>query len=191
MTRNKRITIGAVAGLALVGAASLLIHTGTYGLTLFVVLPVALGAIGAAVANAETAKRAIFAGMAANAIASLGFLAFGFEGAICIAMALPLAVPLGALGGWLVHLGRNKHALKQGTAMLMLLPVGFGTFAFDRTAKPNVFVVRSSIEIAAPPEERDQSYFTRFGYQRRVRSDRFNTRGSIERSGTIVVAREQ
>ncbi len=152
MTRNKRITIGAVAGLALVGAASLLIHTGTYGLTLFVVLPVALGAIGAAVANAETAKRAIFAGMAANAIASLGFLAFGFEGAICIAMALPLAVPLGALGGWLVHLGRNKHALKQGTAMLMLLPVGFGTFAFDRTAKPNMFVVRSSIEIAAPPE---------------------------------------
>jgi Polyketide cyclase / dehydrase and lipid transport len=40
-----------------------------------------------------------------------------------------------------------------GTAALLLLPFGLGTAGFDMTAKPHVFVVRSSIEIAAPPEK--------------------------------------
>ncbi|HTW25254.1 MAG TPA: hypothetical protein VMD78_16750 [Candidatus Baltobacteraceae bacterium] len=152
MTQHKRLITTAVAGLALAAAAIGLICTGGYGLTLFVVLPLVLGAFGAAVAKAQTAKKAILAGMAANALASLGFFALGVEGAVCIAMALPLALPLGAFGGWLVYTADSKCALDRGTAMLMVLPVGLGTFAFDKTAKPDVFVVRSSIEIAAPPE---------------------------------------
>jgi hypothetical protein len=152
MNSTKRLVIMIVLALSLGALGYWLVRRGTYGLTLFAVLPVLAGAFGAWIAKSKTQKDAIFAGMATNVIASLGFFTFGLEGGICIAMALPLALPLGALGGWLVYAARNRRALERGAALLMVLPVGFGTFAFDRTAKPDVFVVRSSIEIDAPPE---------------------------------------
>ena len=129
-----------------------MLHTGTYGLTLFVVLPVALGAFSAWLVKPKTAAKAAGVGMVANLIASLAFLVFGLEGLVCIAMALPLALPLGALGGWLAYSSNHKRILASGTAMLALLPLGVGTLGFDMTARPDVFEVHSSIEIAAPPE---------------------------------------
>jgi hypothetical protein len=152
MTSAKRAITGAVIGLILVSLGVLMIRTGNYGLTLFVALPVAVGAFGSWVMRPKTAVKAAIAGMVANLIASLAFLASGFEGIICIAMALPLAIPLGALGGWLAYGPARKRTLVSGTAMLALLPLGVGTLGFDITAKPDVFQVRSSIEIAAPPE---------------------------------------
>jgi hypothetical protein len=139
-------------GFALAGLAFMMIHRGSYGLTLFVALPVALGAFGAWVAGSKTAGSAALAGALANGIASLAFLFAGIEGLICIGMAVPLAAPLGALGGLLVHQASRKRALAGGTAMLALLPLGFGTMGFDVHAKPDVFEVHSSIEIAAPPD---------------------------------------
>jgi hypothetical protein len=152
MTSAKRLLAGALVGLVLVGLGLLMIRTGTYGLTLFVALPLAVGAFGAWVTKPKTAAKGAVAGMVANLIASMGFLVAGFEGLICIAMALPLALPLGALGGWLAYGPTRKRALASGTAMLALLPLGLGTLGFDITAKPDVFQVRSSIEVAAPPE---------------------------------------
>jgi Polyketide cyclase / dehydrase and lipid transport len=152
MRLSPRLAVGGVTGAALVCLAVAMTRTGTYGLTLFVVLPVMVGALGAWVMNPQSAEKAVGYGVAANAIASLGFFAFGIEGAICIAMAIPLAYPLGALGGWLVYMVTHKCALKSGTAMMMLLPLSLGTLGFDVTAKPHVFEVKSSIEIAAPPE---------------------------------------
>lgn len=155
MTSHKRLITGSIVGLTLAALALAMVHTGTYGLTLFIVLPVALGALAAWVVKAKTAANAVYAGMFANLIASLAFLAFGLEGAVCIVMALPLALPLGALGGWLAYSSiqkRHKRIFAGGTAMLALLPFSLGTLGFDVTAKPDVFEVRSSIEIAAPPE---------------------------------------
>lgn len=152
MTSAKRLLAGALVGLVLVGLGLLMIRTGTYGLTLFIALPLAVGAFGAWATKPKTAAKAAVAGMVANLIASMGFLVAGFEGLICIAMALPLALPLGALGGWLAYGPARKRALASGTAMLALLPLGLGTLGFDITAKPDVFQVRSSIEVAAPPE---------------------------------------
>ena len=148
--------IGKVAaGIVIAGLGLVMIRTGIYGLTLFVALPIAVGALGAWITKAKTAGTAVTAGMVANFIVSLVFLLAGQEGLLCIAMALPLALPLGALGGWLVY-GRDarsgKRVLAGGTAMLALLPFGLGTLGFDMNAKPDVFEVRSSIEIAAPPE---------------------------------------
>jgi hypothetical protein len=152
MTSHKRLITGTIVGLALAALALLMVRTGTYGLTLFVALPVALGAFAAWLVKPKTAAKAVGAGMAANLIASLAFLAAGLEGLLCIAMALPLALPLGALGGWLAYSSNHKRILASGTAMLALLPLGVGTLGFDTMAKPDVFEVRSSIEIAAPPE---------------------------------------
>jgi hypothetical protein len=153
MTSARRVTAIVVTASVLAALAVLLIKTGMYGWTLFLVLPIAAGALGALLANPTSAGKAAAAGMAANAIASLGFLAFGLEGAMCIGMALPLALPLGALGGWLVYAAMHRpRAMAPGTAMLMLLPLSLGTMGFDMTAKPHVFKVQSSIEIAAPAE---------------------------------------
>jgi len=152
MASHKRLIIGTVVGLALTALALSMVHTGTYGLTLFVALPVALGALAAWLVKPKTASKAVLEGMAANLIASLAFLVFGLEGILCIAMALPLALPLGALGGWLAYSSNHKRILAGGTAMLALLPLGLGTLGFDTMAKPDVFEVHSSIEIAASPE---------------------------------------
>lgn len=153
MTPGKRLVIEGAVGLLLIGLAVWLTRTGTYGLTLFVALPVAAGALGAWLAKPKTAGKAALAGMAANLIASLAFLLAGFEGILCIAMALPLALPLGALGGQLAYGMMRRRRLANGVAVLLILPVSFGTLRFDRTAKPEVFEVRSSIDIAAPPEQ--------------------------------------
>jgi hypothetical protein len=151
MLRTNHIT-KILVGLAIAGVAFLMIRTGTYGLTLFVALPMALGAFAAWLMKSKTALDATAAGAIANVIASLAFLFAGQEGLVCIAMALPLAAPLGALAGLLVHQASRKRALAGGTAMLALLPLGFGTMGFDMNAKADVFEVHSSIEIAAPPE---------------------------------------
>jgi hypothetical protein len=152
MTLPKRLITGPAIGLVLAGLGLTMIRTGTYGLTLFVALPVAVGAFGSWIIKPQTADKAAITGMVANLIASLAFLAFGFEGIICIAMALPLALPLGAFGGWLVYGSARKRTLASGTAMLALLPLSVGMLGFDIAATPDVFQVHSSIEIAAPPE---------------------------------------
>lgn len=152
MTSAQRIAMGTGIGLLLACLGLYMIHIGTYGLTVFIVLPIAVGAFGAWVTKARTETKAIVAGMTANVIACMFFLMAGLEGLLCIAMALPLALPFGALGGWLAYGATHKRTLARGTAMLALLPLGLGTLGFDATARPDVFQVRSSIEIAAPPE---------------------------------------
>lgn len=152
MRSTKRTIIAFVVGLALIGLSVLLARRGTYGLTLFVVLPIALGALGTWVTRPQTAGKAASAGMIANLFGGAVFFVAGWEGILCVAMALPLALPLGALGGWLAFTLTHKRVTAEGTAMLLLLPLAMGTLGFDTSAKPHIFKVQSSIEIAAPPE---------------------------------------
>ena len=152
MTSASRMMAAFILGLMLIGLATLMVRTGTYGFTLFLALPSALGALAALVMRPKSASKAAVVGMTADLIASLGFLAFGFEGIICIGMAIPLALPLGALGGWIAFTLTHRQIVAEGTALLLLLPLSVGGLGFDATAKPHVFQVHSSIEIAAPPE---------------------------------------
>ena len=82
------------------------------------------------------------------AVALGSFLIVGVEGLICIVMTLPLAVPLGALGSWLVYRAEtSRSATRGGIAMLLLLPPA--SLTWDVKARPPVFEVRSAITIAA------------------------------------------
>ena len=152
MRTDQRWVLGIATSATLAALAWELSNNGAYGLTLFVALPIVVGAFGAWIDRSKTAMRAANAGMVANMIASVGFLVAGEEGLVCIFLALPLAIPLGALGGWLAFSCGQKKSVASGTAMLLLIPFGLGTAGFDAVAKPNVFEVHSSIEIAAPPE---------------------------------------
>jgi len=126
-----------------------LIHSGTYGLTLFVFAPALIGGIGSWVVRPKSGTEAAGAGAVTAAIVLCALLPLKMEGAVCILMALPLALPLGAFGGWVAYKLTSGGPV-PGAAMLLLLPIG--SLTWDIKAPPPVFEVHSSIEIAATPE---------------------------------------
>jgi hypothetical protein len=152
MTTHSRLSIALPLLASLVGAGFGLLHAGVYGWTLFLLFPSILGALAAWALQVSTGLRALAVGACAVMFGGLLLLMAGVEGAICIVMSLPIAMPLGALGGWLVYLSEpSRFARHSGLAMMLLLtPAGF---TWDIHAKPTVFVVHSAITIAAPPEQ--------------------------------------
>jgi hypothetical protein len=150
VTASARSLVGllVVAVLACIGFG--LLRSGTYGWSIFLLMPAILGGFVSWVFRPATAGRAAGVGALAVMAALLLFLLAGSEGALCILMALPLALPLGAFGGWLAfHLGSSGLA-GSSVAMLLLLPA---SIVWDAKAPPPVFAVHSAIEIAATPEQ--------------------------------------
>lgn len=128
-----------------------LLHSGLYGLTIFILFPVILGGLASWVFRPSTGLGAVQLGALTAMIAICSLLIVGLEGLGCILMTLPLALPLGALGSWLVYRAEpSRSATRGGVAMLLLLPPA--SITWDVQARPPVFEVRSSIVIAAPPE---------------------------------------
>jgi hypothetical protein len=150
VTRLARGLIGLLLLAALLAGSIALFRTGFYGLTIFIVFPLLLGGLTSWVFRPETASRAVLLGGLAPMCAALSFLVLGLEGLFCIGMTLPLVMPLGAFGGWLVYrAGRLRLAASGGVSLLLLLP---GSLIWDTHAQPPLFAVRTAIEIAAPPE---------------------------------------
>jgi hypothetical protein len=146
-----RIALGISFAGVLLLSAYLLIGSGVYGLSLFTVLPVALGGLGAWVADAKTEGQASLAGVIASGLGSLLFLLIGWEGVICILMAAPIILPLGGLGGFVAWtFALRKNSVKRAGLLLFLPPL---TLAWDMNASNPVFEVRTAIEIDAPAEE--------------------------------------
>ena len=133
------------------GLAVWLMRTGLYGLTLFVVVPGLIGGVGALILRPQNDGQAARQGALVTAGLTCSLILVGLEGVFCIAMALPLATPLGALGGVLAFRLIRSHAGTGSVAMMMLMPTA--SLTFDATARPPVFEVRSTVEIAAPPEQ--------------------------------------
>lgn len=85
-----------------------------------------------------------------------GLLIIGLEGAVCIAMAAPIMLPLGILGalvGRAVALQRNSDVLRNDKGMigcLLVLPLLAGAEGY--IAPQREFEVLSVVEIAAPVE---------------------------------------
>lgn len=138
-----------LAGASLVLAGGWLIHTGSYGLTLFLLIPLLTGALAVAFTGPETRRKAALHGMLANMILSVSLLFIGVEGLICIFMSWPLILPLGALGGYLAGWARALPVNAMNA--LLLVPVAAGSLGFDFVAQVPVFEARTVLEIAAPP----------------------------------------
>ena len=129
----------------------LLVRTGLYGMTIFVLLPVLLGGYAVWMVRPQSGGQAALRGALASLVVLLLFFLLGAEGLICIIMTAPIALPLGALGGWLAYKGRTIKQSSGSITMLILLPVA--SLTWDIKAPPPVFQVRTTIEIAAPPEQ--------------------------------------
>jgi hypothetical protein len=125
-----------------------MIEAGIYGWTIFVVLPVALGALGGCLA--VTAWRSVWYGALAVGIATLSLLFVGKEGIGCILISWPIMLPMGALGGFLVHAFRRRSEWARAASTFAILPLV--TLGFDVSAKAPLYQVQTSIEIAASPD---------------------------------------
>jgi hypothetical protein len=81
-------------GALVLGAAVWLMRTGLYGLTLFVVIPVLIGGLGALILQPQTYDQAARQGAVVVACLTCSLILMGLEGLFCIAMTLPLATHL-------------------------------------------------------------------------------------------------
>jgi len=145
--------------IGVLGAWAAISGLGSYGLSLFLALPFVMGYVSVW-AHTRAHPRSYVDVLAVVSLsvflAGAGILAIAIEGAICIAMAAPIAWFLALLGGSLAYVihtepGLGREQTSTFGAVLLALPLLMG---LERAAPPEVprFQVRTSIEIAAPPE---------------------------------------
>jgi len=147
---RSRVAIGLVIAILLFVCAFWLAESGFYGWTLFAMVPMLVGAVAVGIVKPDSQSEAAGLGSTAAFVSTLVFLLAGLEGIMCVAMALPITVPFGALGGWLTYRLCIAKREAHGLALIVLLPLG--TFAFDRTAKPVIYNVETQVTVAASPE---------------------------------------
>jgi uncharacterized membrane protein YhaH (DUF805 family) len=131
----------------------------SYGATMFFGTPVVTGALAAYCFNAPVRRSLALTlghGVVTLTVACCAFLFLGFEGAICIVMAIPIMVPLGLLGSLIGYaialgLGHPRHSEYRGLAGVVLAIPLLGWVESRTQPTPN-FENMSAIEIAAPPE---------------------------------------
>jgi len=126
-----------------------------YGLALFVGTPFVAGIVGGYIYNrryAATERETMEMALLTMCIMVGVLFTVGFEGAICLAMALPLGMAIGAFGaivGRAIAL-RDDRSPWRSLFALALLPPALPLFAPATPRPPHE--VRSAIEIDAPPE---------------------------------------
>jgi hypothetical protein len=151
MNTGARIVAATVFIGILAGCGLALLHNGLYGWTIFALLPGFLGGAVSWSLRPATGGENSIVGAVSAVFGAFFLLAIWQEGLICVLMALPLVVPMGALGGWLAYRFEAASRLQtNGAAMLLLVPV---SLFWDTTARPAVFEVKTAIEIAASPEQ--------------------------------------
>lgn len=125
----------------------------SYGASLFLGTPLLMGATASYLYN-RPHPRSYFAsvgvGLASVCFASLALLLFAIEGVICIAMATPLMLPIGALGGVLGKAIADASYSSRGglVAAIVALPLlaGGESLLVDSPER----VVRTHVDIDAP-----------------------------------------
>jgi len=162
-----RSTLGAAA--ASIGVAiaigSMFTVLGTqvlesYGWGLYVALPFCLGLFSVLVYSYHEPRTfGSCMGVSLAPIALLGgvLIVVAIEGLLCILMAAPFALALAALGGTLGYTIQAAYWLNKGTPAMMSIVLLFAPAVqgIEHLVKlqPETFVVRTAIEVNAPPEK--------------------------------------
>lgn len=129
---------------------------GQYGIAMFVLLPIFIGAVPALIySRYETptwgkAKRMAFAALG---IYALGLLVFAIEGLICIVMAAPFGAILTLVGAGIGHgIATRKAESSANFILLLTFAVPLMSFGEKYLGEPAVASVKTSVEIEASPE---------------------------------------
>ncbi len=151
MDRLLRAVVGLLLVTTLATWGVVLLKAGLYGWTIFVLLPGVLGATASWVIRPTTGTGAASTGAATVMAAACLLLLSGLDGLVCIAMALPLTMLLGALGALMVYHAESSRYRTRGFTMVLLLSPA--TVLYDAKAPSRVFEVRTTITVAATPEQ--------------------------------------
>jgi hypothetical protein len=131
-----------------------------YGWGLFVALPFCLGFFSVLLHGYHRPRRlGACLAVASLSVVLLGLLLLGLaiEGVICLAMAAPIGLILGLMGGFMGYLIQQRywaHFQTRATfsALLLFVPFFMGTEAL-KPQQPPLLQITTQIEINAPPEE--------------------------------------
>ena len=147
---------------ALIGLAFTAVGTGVllnYGWGLFVGLPFCTGLLAVllySLPQPRELRECMLVSILPLVLLAVLILAVALEGLICILMAAPIAVALGAMGGYLgysiqsARWGRRNSTVMLSVA-LMLTPSAYG---LEQMLPPQTatYMVKSSIDVNASPE---------------------------------------
>jgi hypothetical protein len=103
-----------------IGIAFLLLGLVDYSWVLFILLPILLGISIGVLPNR---KLAYFGAIITAGVLLYGLLILGMSGFICVAMTLPLLVPLIFLPGIITHLVKRYKEIKSDKLSILLLPL--------------------------------------------------------------------
>lgn len=159
--KEKLLSAVASIGLtAIVGFVLALVSTEifeVYGSGIFLATPVACGIISVWIYNRKGKKEigeSISVSFFAGCITLLGFLVVGFEGLICLAMAIPVVLPLfiiGGLVGYAISNAIGKRIVSDITVILLVcfVPLLMG-FESKEESSHNIRKAVTEVEINAP-----------------------------------------
>jgi uncharacterized membrane protein YhaH (DUF805 family) len=171
-----------------------------YGWGIFVALPFTMGFISAIIYGIrEPRSLGSCVGVACLSVILLGaaLLGFALEGAFCLLMALPVALPLAAFGGACGYVIQKRDQIKRNApaflSVLVLFAPGVEWVEHATAVASPAFVVRSSIDVQAPPERvweevvafteipPPTEWFFRAGVAYPIRAEMFGTGAGAER----------
>jgi hypothetical protein len=148
------ILLSAIIGVVLTAAITQEVQN--YGLALFVLVPIVVGFLGAAIRmkiSPSSYGRVIGGALIGLLVTALLLLLVALEGAICLLMAAPLAIPL-AVGGatlaWMTGKGGAKRYLSIASVAMLALPVPLSLLEKGNPVLDEE-LVRTRIHIEADP----------------------------------------
>jgi hypothetical protein len=149
------VTVPLGLAMALIGTQILV----NYGWGLFVALPFTMGFAAALIYGLRQPRSfAGCIGVACLSISLLGVALLGFavEGVFCLLMAMPIAFLLAVIGGSFGYLVQRRRWLHEGApaflSVLLVFVPGVQWIEHAAAPVPPVYMVRSSLDINAPPE---------------------------------------
>ena len=129
----------------------------TYGASLFLGTPILMGAVASVIFNSPMPRSypaSIGIGVLTITLAGGALIVFALEGAICILMAAPIALPLGGLGGVigkLISEVTTRPVTSRVGMVILFLPGWAGVESLVMPSQE--FRVRTAVDIDAPPEQ--------------------------------------
>lgn len=147
------IAVGALYASVLTQASAYIFHD--YGLALFFGTPFIIGVASGYVLNLQhehSHGTTMLVASVALLCSGAALLLFAVEGAICIAMAVPLILPLGIAGAPIGKLLADRRRRLRGGLIGALLVIPMWAAVEAQIPGKYEFEATSSIDIAAPPE---------------------------------------
>ena len=133
---------------------------GSYGWGLFVGIPFFLGLNSVLIYGIHQPRsfgRCVLVAGLSVGLAGLSLLALAIEGAICLAMALPLATSIAIFGGFIGYILQKRNTVSTSSlrvvSLVFLVMPGFVLLENAISDEPSLYEVSTSIVVKATPQE--------------------------------------